>query len=148
MARYLIELRYPGAPDDPAVPWGEVATAESESAAAAVAEYCQLMNWPVVRYANHVATVPGVGIFRAIPGESAALRSFIVERQDPMGSNDLTVTWSKVDTIDASDIAAAVMFYCERMQWESVSVQGAYFMPYGLGSFRVVPAPNDDTARD
>ena len=144
---YDIELRDPGDPTDPTVGWQRVATVDEPTAAMAIICWCNHNSWTHVRLHNHLATVPGVGMFRAMPGEALAQHAFVVQRQAPPGPDERHITWLDVDTVTASDPAAAITLYCERWKLESVAVSGSTFRPYGLGLFRIVPAEHADHMR-
>jgi hypothetical protein len=140
MPLFVIQQREPGPFDDPDVPWADVATVDVASAPEAIRTYCEHMQWYRVERGHDTVVVPGVGVFRAMPGEEAAARPFVIQRQDPPGPHDRHLTWSDYGSIRASDEIAAIRLYCEQMHWVSWSNDGNVFRPYGLGLFRVVPA--------
>ncbi|MCW2925748.1 MAG: hypothetical protein JWM98_3152 [Thermoleophilia bacterium] len=148
MQTFTIEQREPGNPIGQRLAWQLVARVEAPDAPAAIHAYCRHMGWLSVRYDHNVATVHGVGAFRAAALQVAeAAPEFVVQRQDPIGPDDVHLTWSDVATVRASDAASAIRAYCDGAGWSHAEVFANVAAVVGVGSFRAVPAELADELR-
>ena len=132
----------------PGIEWEPVASVESTDCVSAIGAYCTHMEWVNVSLDHNVANVPGVGTFRAgVVAESPVARTFVIQRQDPIGLDDRHVTWSDVATLAAADAPSAIRAYLDWMGWGHQQAFGDVANVVGLGTFRAVAAEAADQLR-
>ena len=152
MPTFVIEQREPGDPRHGELQWTAVGTIEAASAPHAIHEFCIAMQYYSHELRHNTAVVQGVGWFRAsLPVDEAAEPTgpeFTIQRQDPIGPDDLHLTWSDVAVVRAPDAQSALQAFLDAKGWSTdASVFGAVANLVGIGSFRAVPAADADAMR-
>jgi len=149
MAEFQIEQREAGDPRHGALGWTPIATIEAPSAPHAIHEYCIAMQYFAHQLHHDTALVQGVGWFRAVLPEGSELaHAFVVQRQDPVGPDDLHLTWSNEATVTASDAESALLHFLDARGWMGdAAVFGHVANIVGIGSFRTVPADQVEAMR-